>query len=85
MATTAEEMYAAEAKKRMSEGGKKGGKESGKSRRGEKNEGGGKSATPFAKDKNRARSKAAKATGASARSVQDAKALKKADPELAWW
>jgi len=79
MATTAEEMYAVEALKKKSDGGKKAGREGGK----EKDE----ATLPQPKDKGKARAeqsrdKAAKATGASARSVQDAKALKKADPEL---
>ena len=78
MATTAEEMYAAENKRNMSEGGK----EAGRGRKKEKGEAN--LPHPLKGREEQSRNKAAKATGASARSVQDAKVLKKADPELAW-
>jgi len=77
MATTAEGMYAIEAKENMSEGGKEGGRGR-KKEKGEAN-------LPHPKARaEQSREKAAKATGASGRYIQDAKALKKADPELAW-
>ena len=77
MATTAEGMYAEEALKKKSEGGK----EAGRGRKKEKGE----ANLPHPKARaEQSREKAAKAPGASARSVQDAKVLKKADPELAW-
>ena len=72
MALKAEQLYAEEAKERQKEHG---GTAPGKS----KNTGG-KSATS---DEGKARDKAAKATGASPRSVSNAKAIDKVDPELA--